>query len=161
MPPIELFRVSGYCRAIATAAPTYSLNDACAGPANLSASTSPLDVRSRRSRSSPVWQRKIDFHDFSRALTDAQVELAQREFTPARPLRSARQLGIGGLVHVPHPARAQVHGDLVMCELSSDHYVTEICVRSLSNTLQITHVFERGVSTVEKPGDWRLLSVNV
>ena len=25
MPPIELFRVSGYCRAIATAAPTYSL----------------------------------------------------------------------------------------------------------------------------------------
>jgi hypothetical protein len=36
---------------------------------------------------------KIDFHDLSRALTDAQVELAQREFTPSRPLRSARQLG--------------------------------------------------------------------
>src|SRR5215471_4740190 len=54
MPKIRLFTVSGYCCATATTAPTYSLNNVCAGPANLSASTSPLDVRSRRSRSWPV-----------------------------------------------------------------------------------------------------------
>ena len=64
----KLFRVSGYCGATTTAAPTYSLNDACAGPANLSASTSPLDVRSL---SPPVTVQcgkgGNDFHDVSRA----------------------------------------------------------------------------------------------
>jgi hypothetical protein len=34
----------------------------------------------------------IDFHDLSRAPTDAQVELAQREFTPACSPSSACQL---------------------------------------------------------------------
>src|SRR5262249_3090439 len=46
MPKMKLFRVSGYCCVTAITAPTCSLNNACAGPANLSASTSPLDVRS-------------------------------------------------------------------------------------------------------------------
>ncbi len=35
----------------------------------------------------------IDFHDLSRAPTDAQVELAQREFTSARSPSFSCQLG--------------------------------------------------------------------
>jgi len=75
MPKMKLFRVSGYCCAIATTAPTYSLNNACAGPANLSASTSPLDVRSRRSRS-------------TESLTKAQlIFMMFRELRPTRKMK--------------------------------------------------------------------------
>jgi hypothetical protein len=50
----EVIQGLGLLPAIAITVPTYSLNDARSGPANLSASTSPLDVRSRRSQTSPV-----------------------------------------------------------------------------------------------------------
>jgi hypothetical protein len=82
MPKMKLFRVSGYCCATATTVPTYSLNNACAGPANLSASTSPLDVRSRRSRST------------------ASVTKAQLIFMMFRELRLTRRMNCSTRVHL-------------------------------------------------------------
>jgi hypothetical protein len=76
MPKMKLFRVSGYCRVTATTAPTCSLNNACAGPANLSASTSPLDVRSPCSGDGECGKGATDFHELSRAPPAAQIELA-------------------------------------------------------------------------------------
>jgi len=39
-------------------------------------------------------------------------------------------------------ARDREAGDLIVCELGSDHEVTEIRARSLSNTARRTHTFE-------------------
>jgi len=93
MPKIKLFRVSGCCCATATTAPTYSLNthapDQPTCRPRLLHWTFDLAAPGHRQ----CGKGTIDFHDFSRAPTDAQVELAQRESTPARSLCSACQLG--------------------------------------------------------------------
>jgi len=80
---MKLFRVSGYCRVTATTAPTYSLNNACAGPANLSASTSPLDVRSPCSGDGECGKGATDFHDLSRAASPGLTSCGNRPRQPA------------------------------------------------------------------------------
>jgi len=55
--------------------PLIRSTNACAGPANLSASTYPLDVRSHCSRSWQCGKGRTDFHDLSRAPPDSHVEL--------------------------------------------------------------------------------------
>src|SRR6478672_1696785 len=79
MPKIKIIQGLRLLPRHATTAPTYSLNNACAGPANLSASTSPLDVRSRRSRS-------------TESLTKAQlIFMMFRELRPTRQMNRSTQ----------------------------------------------------------------------
>ena len=64
---------------------------------------------------------------------------------------AAAQLRIGGLIHLSHSARSQVAGDFVVCEFGSDHDVTKVAERILSEPLQITQGFEDG-APMEHPG---------
>ena len=91
MPPIELFRVSGYCRAMQRPlirSKTHALDQPTCRPRLLHWT---FDLAAPGHHQ--CGKGNADFHDLSRALPDAQVELALRESTPAPPRRSACQLG--------------------------------------------------------------------
>ena len=60
---------------------------------------------------------------------------------------AAAKFRVGGLIHLTHPACPQVAGDLVVCELGSNHDISKVrrsggC--SLSNTQQLIQVFAAG-----------------
>jgi len=57
------------------------------------------------------------------------------------------QFGVGGLIHLAHSACSQVAGDLVMCELCSDHDLRKETERSLTEHPQFTQGFRAWVKT--------------